>query len=247
MTEAARVINPHISVDCVIFGFSRNTLKVLLINRTYHDEKGREASDLKLPGDFISRDEDIDQAASRTLTELTGLRDLFLRQFAVFGHPDRISAKIDRDWLQETTGMEIHRVVTTAYYALIDISESKSEYAVKNNAVWVPVEEVPMLAFDHREIIVKGLEHLRDALRNEPIGFELLPEQFTIRELQTLYEAILGCRFDNRNFRKKILRAKHLVRMKEKQTGVPHKPAFFYRFDRSVYEKNRTESMGFNF
>lgn len=247
MSETARIINPHISVDCVIFGFSRNALKVLLIHRTYTDESGRKNSDLKLPGDFISRNEDLEMAAGRTLTELTGLRNIFLRQFAVFGNPDRISRATDRKWLEQTTGLEIHRVVTTAYYALIDISESKSEHAVKNNATWVPVDQVPQLAFDHGEIVTKGLEHLRNALRNEPIGFELLPEKFTIRELQALYEAILGCCFDNRNFRKKILRAKHLVQLQEKQIGVPHKPAYFYRFDRDEYEKNRTESMGFNF
>jgi 8-oxo-dGTP diphosphatase len=247
MTEIPRVINPHISVDCVIFGFSKNQLKVLLIERQYRDGNGNSTSDLKLPGDFISRNEDLDMAATRTLKELTGLENIFLKQFAVFGNPERISNRIDRAWLKQTTGMEIHRVVTTAYYALIDISESKSESAIKNNASWIRVDRVPDLAFDHLEIIKKGLDHLRNALRNEPIGFELLPGRFTIRELQTLYEAILDCKFDNRNFRKKILKAKHLVQLQEKQVGVPHKPAYYYRFDKAVYEKNKTESLGFNF
>jgi 8-oxo-dGTP diphosphatase len=247
MNTAVRTINPHISVDCVIFGFSTNQLKILLIEREYTDEKGNRARDHKLPGDFITTDEDLEMAANRTLEELTGLRNIYLRQFAVFGHPERISRKIDMDWLAETTGMHIRRVVTTAYFALINISVSNTEFAIKNNASWIGVNHIPELAFDHREIIEKGLDHLQNALRNEPIGFELLPEKFTIRELQTLYEAILNCTLDNRNFRKKILKASHLVQMDEKQAGVAHKPAYFYRFDRNIYEQNRKESLGFNF
>jgi 8-oxo-dGTP diphosphatase len=247
MNPVARTINPHISVDCVIFGFSTNQLKVLLIEREYSDETGARSRDLKLPGDFISNHEDLENAASRTLKELTGLQDIFLQQFAVFGRPDRISRKIDMDWLAETTGLEIHRVVTTAYYALINISESKREFAIKNNATWIDVDRIPMLAFDHREIIEKGLLHLQDALRNEPIGFELLPEKFTIRELQTLYEVILNCNLDNRNFRKKILKSRYLVQLDEKQAGVAHKPAHFYQFNKDIYEKTRRDSLGFNF
>ena len=247
MDNAVRTINPHISVDCVIFGFSTHQLKILLIEREYTDEQGNRARDHKLPGDFITTDEDLELAANRTLEELTGLRNIYLQQFSVFGHPARISRRIDTDWLKETTGMEIRRVVTTAYYALINISESNSDFAIKNNASWIEVNHIPELAFDHRRIIEKGLNHLQNALRNEPIGFELLPEKFTIRELQTLYEVILNCKLDNRNFRKKILKARHLVQLDEKQAGVAHKPAHFYRFDRTVYEQNRTESLGFNF
>jgi 8-oxo-dGTP diphosphatase len=247
MGTAFRTINPHISVDCVIFGFSTSQLKVLLIEREYTDEQGNRSADLKLPGDFITTREDLDMAASRTLEELTGLQNIFLRQFAVFGHPGRISRKIDMDWLVETTGMAIQRVVTTAYFALINISESNSDFAIKNNASWIDVNRIPVLAFDHREIIEKGLVHLQNTLRNEPIGFELLPEKFTIRQLQTLYEVILNCSLDNRNFRKKILKARYLVQLDEKQAGVAHKPAHFYLFDKSIYERNKTESLGFNF
>ena len=109
------------------------------------------------------------------------------------------------------------------------------------------INQVPRLAFDHQEIMSKGLNHLQDALRNEPIGFELLPEKFTIRELQTLYEVILNCRLDNRNFRKKILKAKYLVQLNEKQAGVAHKPAYFYGFDKNIYDNNKKNSLGFNF
>lgn len=247
MQNAARSLNPQISVDCVVFGFSTNQLKVLLIEREYSDEHNHRSKDHKLPGDFIVTLEDLDRAAHRILEELTGLHHIYLRQFAVFGRPDRVAGSADRRWFEETTGMEIHRVVTSAYFALINISETNHDFAIKNNASWIGVNQLHGLAFDHREIIEKGLEHLRNALRNEPIGFELLPERFTIRELQTLYEVILDCKLDNRNFRKKILKTKYLTQLDEKQAGVAHKPAHFYRFDRQIYEKHRKESLGFNF
>jgi len=246
MNVASRVINPQISVDCVIFGFSKNQLKVLLIKRDYQDGD-RRAEDFKLPGDFITRMEDLDKAASRTLEELTGLKNIYLKQFAVFGKPDRISRTVDLDWLYETTGMKIHRVVTTAYFALINISESNKDFAIKNNASWMDVCKIPVLAFDHSEIVARGLAHLQASLRNEPIGFELLPEKFTIRKLQRLYEVILNVELDNRNFRKKILKSNYLIQLEEKQEGVAHKPAYYYRFDRRKYEKYKKESLGFNF
>lgn len=247
MERTPREINPHISVDCVIFGFSKNRLKVLLIERKYRNERGIATTDFKLPGDFIAPEEDLDQAAIRTLEELTGLKNIFLKQFGVFGHPDRIKKPIDLQWLRATTGLEINRVVTAAYYALINISESNRESAMINHASWLELDQVRDLAFDHEEIIREGLSHLQHTLRFEPIGFELLPERFTIRELQSLYEGILECRLDNRNFRKKILRSDYLVQLKEKQQGVAHKPAHFYQFDRNIYESNRSENYTFNF
>ncbi len=247
MQNVVRTINPHISVDCVIFGFSTSQLKVLLIQRDYSNENGAPAQDLKLPGDFITTREDLDLAAARTLNELTGLQNIFLKPFALFGNPDRIYKEEDLNWFKETTGNNIQRVVTSAYFALINISESDLDYALKNKASWIDVNQVPQLAFDHQDIIKTGLRHLQDALRNEPIGFELLPEKFTIRKLQTLYEVILNCKLDNRNFRKKILKTKYLVQLDEKQAGVAHKPAYYYRFDKSKYDKHRKDSLGFNF
>lgn len=247
MNQSGRNINPHISVDCVIFGFSTNQLKVLLIRRTFRESSGKQINDHKLPGDFITLNEDLDLAASRTLEELTGLKDIFLQQFAFLGKPDRISIPMDIEWLNATTGHKIQRVLTAAYYSLINISDTNKEFAIKNNATWIDVKHIPKLAFDHGSIISRGLAHLQLALRNEPIGFELLPEKFTIRELQTLYEVILDCTLDNRNFRKKILKSKYLVQLEEKQSGVAHKPAYYYRFDRNIYEKYKKESLGFNF
>ena len=247
MNSSARAINPHISVDCVIFGFSTNQLKVLLIERELTDETGIEVKDHKLPGDLISISEDLDVAATRTLEELTGLQNIFLQQFAFLGQSNRISRKTDMDWLSETTGLNIHRVVTAAYYALINISDSNTGFAIKNNASWIDINNIPLLAFDHSEIISKGLNQLRKALRNDPIGFELLPEKFTIRELQSLYEVILDGELDNRNFRKKILKSSYLIQLDEKQSGVAHKPAYYYRFDRNIYEKIKKDNIGFNF
>jgi len=247
MTKPVRDIHPSISVDCVIFGFSSYQLKVLLIERNYTDRSGIEFRDHKLPGDFITFDEDLEQAAYRTLEELTGLKDIFLKQFAMFGKADRISNHLDMDWLLDTTGQEIHRVVTAAYYSLINIDDADSDFALNNNASWIDVKRIPKLAFDHKAIIDRGLKHLQLSLRNEPIGFEMLPDKFTIRELQTLYEVILDSTLDNRNFRKKILKSKYLVQLDEKQSGVAHKPAYFYCFDREIYEENRKESLGFNF
>ena len=247
MNLPGRNINPHISVDCVIFGFSTNQLKVLLIERSYADSSGREINDHKLPGDFIAINEDPDQAASRILEELTGLKNIFLQQFALFGRPDRISNRVDLEWLNTTTGHQIQRVVTAAYYSLINISDTNSDFAIKNNASWIDVKQVPDLAFDHGSIITSGLAHLQLTLRSEPIGFELLPEKFTIRDVQTLYEVILDCTLDNRNFRKKILKSTYMVQLEEKQSGVAHKPAYYYRFNRNIYEKHKKESLGFDF
>jgi len=246
MDPTGRNINPHISVDCVIFGFSTNQLKVLLLEREFSTESGKQINDHKLPGDFIAINEDLDLAASRTLKELTGLKDIYLQQFAFFGHPYRISRPRDIAWLNATTGHQIQRVVTAAYYSLINITDTNSESAIMNKARWMDVKQVPALAFDHGSIISTGLAHLQHTLRNEPIGFELLPEKFTIRELQTLYEVILDCRLDNRNFRKKILKSKYIIQLEEKQSGVAHKPAYYYRFDRGVYEEHKNESLGIN-
>jgi len=241
------MINPHISVDCVIFGFDGQHLKVLLIERQNIDSSSGEGMDFKLPGDFIDADEDLQSAAVRTLSELTGLNNIFLKPFGTFGRPDRISKEKDLRWLRATTGIHIERVVTSAYYSLIRLDKTKKEHAIKNSAHWFNIEDKPALAFDHDEILEFALEVLRKELRFEPIGFELLPSKFTIRQTQLVYEAILGIKLDNRNFRKKLLKAKYLIELDEKQQGVAHKPARYYRFDKMIYERSKTEFLGFNF
>jgi hypothetical protein len=242
-------LNPHISIDCVIFGFDEKNLKVLLIKREIPDPGASHKSitDFKLPGDFITDEEDLETAASRVLLELTGLRNIFLKQLWVFGSPNRIAKERDFNWLRETTGLPIERVVTVAYYSLIKIGESQQELVNKSNAIWTKLSDINELAFDHYEILQRALKTLRKRLQNEPIGFELLPHTFTIRQLQNLYETILGRELDNRNFRKKILKADYLVPTDDKETEVSHKPARLFMFDKVIYEKAVTRELGFQF
>jgi hypothetical protein len=242
-------LNPHISVDCVIFGFDGQNLKVLLIKRKFRNPEIPEKylTDFKLPGDFITDEEDLENAAIRILKELTGLTNIFLKQLSVFGSPNRINKEKDINWLRETTGLPIERVVTVAWYSLIKIGESQQELVSKNNAVWVKLDDIAELAFDHFEILQKGLKTLRTRLQSEPVGFELLPMKFTIRQLQNLYEIILGRELDNRNFRKKILKAEYLVPTIDKEKEVAHKPARLFMFDKEIYDKVEMRLMGFQF
>jgi 8-oxo-dGTP diphosphatase len=235
-------LNPHVSVDCVIFGFQAGKLKVLLIERERIPRSHLGGHKLKLPGSLISETEDLDISATRTLKELTGLDNIFLRQFGVFGFPGRLSPPDDLAWLRRTSGLMVDRVVTIAYFSLIKIHESNST----DKIIWHPVDDLPELIFDHNRIINKALEALRKEIRTEPLCFELLPKKFTIRQMQDLYEAVLGERLDNRNFRKKIRPMAFLIALPEKERAVNHKPAQLFRFDRKLYERHRKVVSGFD-
>lgn len=235
-------LNPHVSVDCVIFGFDAGKLKVLLIEREEVPGVPLQGHHLKLPGSLISESEELEVSAIRTLQELTGLNNIFLKQFGVFGSPDRLGPPEDLAWLNQTSGLKIDRVVTIAYYSLIKVSESN----ITSRTIWVPVKELPALIFDHNRIILTALDTLRREIRSEAIGFELLPKKFTIRQMQSLYEAVLGEAFDSRNFRKKIKPMAFLIPLPEKEKDVRHKPAQLFRFDKKLYEKHRKISSGFN-
>ncbi len=226
-------LNPHISVDCVIFGFSEGTLKVLLIER--EKEKGEQVGGhkLKLPGSLISQQEDLDTSAIRTLTELTGLKNIFMKQFSVFGDPGRLKPAEDLEWLRRTSGMKVDRVVTVAYYSLIKISDS----VITDRTIWHPVHNLPELIFDHNHIIKEALQNLRNEFRTQPLCFELLPKKFTLRQLQDIFESILNITLDSRNFRKKIRNLNYLTALQEKEKNVNHKPAKLYKFDTRRYEK----------
>lgn len=247
MSNPQHSFNPHLSVDCVVFGFDGSSLKVLLIEKKLSDSQGEMTHKYKLPGDLIIKMEDLNGAAERVLNDLTGLKNIYLKQFSVFGDPKRISDPEDIRWLEESSGVSISRVVTTAYYSLIRIDKSKEENAINNHASWHDVRELPLLAFDHASIIEEGVKSLQLAVRYEPICFELLPGKFTLRQTQTLYEAIFGIDLDNRNFRKKLLKAPYIEALDEKQSGVAHKPARFYKFNKSKYNKSRTEVLYYNF
>lgn len=235
MTE--NKVNPNVSVDCAIFSFDGNDLEVLLIERMAGDTH-MEDDLLALPGNLIYESENLDQAANRVLKELTGLSDIFLEQVYTFGDPSRITKQKDQDWLRKIRAHPEARVITVAYTSLVKKSNLKimpSSFA--KTALWVKTQEVPQLAFDHNDIFDKALDYLKHKIYTEPLGYELLPERFTLAQLQKLYEAILQDNFDKRNFRRKILRTNFIVPLDEKQTGVAHKPARLYRFDKNQFHQ----------
>jgi len=234
-------LNPHVSVDCVIFGFLAGKLNVLLIEREKVPKSHLGGHKLKLPGSLISETEDLDVSAIRTLKELTGLDNIFLKQFGVFGSPDRLSPREDLAWLCKTTGLKVERVVTIAYYSLIKIADTN----ITPKTIWHPVNDLPELIFDHNHIISRALEALRAEIRTKPLCFELLPKKFTIRQMQIIYEAVLGEKMDNRNFRKKIRPMEFMVPLPEKEREVNHKPARLYKFDKKLYEEHRRIVSGF--
>lgn len=237
---------PHISVDCVILGFDGTQIKVLLSEREILKEEDTEipSGRFKLPGDMIGNDESPLDAAYRVLNNYTGRDKLFLKQFEVFGRPGRIKSPNDLLWLERTTGMAIERVLTLAYVALVKIDQSEPE-DVDETLHWVSVKELPQLIFDHDEIIERAIEEVQRELRTEPVGFELLPKKFTIRQLQSLYEVIFEQELDSRNFRKKIRNLKYLVALDEKEVGVSHKPAQLYEFDNKLFDKYKKD-IGFS-
>jgi 8-oxo-dGTP diphosphatase len=232
----------HISVDCVILGFNGKMLHVLLTERELLQKEDPRipSGKFKLPGDMIGNDESPQDTAFRVLNNYTGRDKLFLKQFEVFGTPERIKSPNDLLWLQQTSGIEIIRVVTLAYVALVKIDQSEP-VDVTENLHWVPVDHLPHLIFDHDAIIKRAFQEVQRELRTEPIGFELLPKKFTIRQLQLLYEIVFERKLDSRNFRKKIRNLKYIVPLDEKETSVSHKPAQLFRFDSKLFNKHKKD------
>lgn len=219
--------HPAVTVDCVVFGFDSADLKLLLVRRNLRPFQGKWA----LPGGFVRLEESVEAAARRELSEETGLTQLYLEQLFTFG-------AVDRDPRE--------RVISVAYYALLKLSDHHLQAGTDAGAVsWFPVAKLPKLAFDHESIAEHGLQRLKAKVRYEPIGFELLPQKFTLGELQHLYETVIGQSLDKRNFRKKILGMKLLEPLAEYQQDVAHRAAQYYRFNRRRYELLKTR--GFNF
>lgn len=230
-------LNPNVSVDCVIFGFDGDRLKVLLIDRGQVISSNEKEKVYALPGNLIREDEDLDDAAGRVLFELTGLENIFLEQFGSFGNPNRLTKEHDLEWLKSIRAQPDARVITVAYYSLIKADQYEihaSSFA--QDAFWHDIDELPPLGFDHLEIIESALRELKFKSKYQPLGFELLPEKFTLGQLQKLYEAILGTDLDKRNFRRKIMKMAFLDPLSEKQIGVAHKPARYYTFDKEKYQ-----------
>lgn len=218
---------PAVTVDCVVFGLDEGELKVLLIQRDLEPFKGEWA----LPGGFVREGESLDDAARRELREEAGLGDVFLEQLYTFGGVDR-----------DPRG----RVVTVAYFALVNLADHPPHADTDaRDAAWFALSDVRKLAFDHDRILAAAVDRLRGKVRWQPIGFELLPRLFTLTQLQTLYETVLGRTLDKRNFRKKILGMGLLVETNEVQKDVAHRAARLYRFDEEKYRRMRKR--GFNF
>jgi 8-oxo-dGTP diphosphatase len=214
-----------LTVDCVVFCVEERELKLLLIKRGLAPFAGRWA----LPGGFVRVDETLDDAARRELAEEAGLADAFLEQLYTFG-------SVKRDPRE--------RVVSVAYYALVKPG-ALTAATDATDARWFALSDVPRLAFDHADILATALERLRGKITYQPIGFELLPPKFTLTQLQTLYEAVLGHEIDKRNFRKKVLSYDLLIPLKEKHQEGAHRPAQLFRFDPVKYE--RLKKKGFLF
>jgi 8-oxo-dGTP diphosphatase len=240
-------LNPNVSVDCVIFGFDLEKLNVLVIDRG--EIAIESASRLALPGNLIYNNENLDQAANRVLEELTGLTNIYLEQIGAFGDPNRICKEADKAWLQSIRAEPEARVITVAYFSLVkmeDYMPHASSFA--KNAEWVPVENITDLAFDHFDILQAAKFNLKQKIKIQPIGFNLLPEKFTLSQLHKLYESILDKDLDKRNFRRKIQKLDILTNLNEKQAGVPHKPSELYKFNEEKYQdltQNGYDNFGF--
>lgn len=224
---------PQLSLDCVIFGFHDGTLKVLLL-------KWKSFEYWSLPGGWIRQREDIDDAAIRILQERTGLDHIFLRQFYTFGKTERYDSQELADKLSYIIDPKawFERTISIGYYALVDyaaVFPNPDEFT--DECKWWDLEEVPELLFDHYEILKKALHSLRLELSYQPVGYNLLPEKFTMPEMMKMYEAILGRKIDPRNFQKKILHSGIVTKLDEVKRGVAHKSPYLYSFDRKKYQE----------
>ena len=208
----------HVAVDCIIFGFDQSELKLLIHKRRFEPAMGQ----WSLFGGFVQKDESLDAAANRILYELTGLDNIYMEELQTYG-------EIDRD--------PAGRVISLAYYALIPAKKYSEATNNQGGATWVSLDKLPLLIMDHNLMVKKGLRRLRRRASTQPLGFELLPREFTMPQLQALYEAIYQSTLDKRNFRKKIFSMDVLIKLDEKDMTSSRKGAFLYRFDKKKYKK----------
>lgn len=205
-----------LAVDCIIFGFQDDRLKLLLQKRDFEPYKGA----WSLVGGFVKENEAVDDTAKRVLTELTGLKDLYMQQVGAFGNLNRDPGE---------------RVISVAYYALINIDKYNKDLIDKHNAYWEDITNLPELYFDHNDMINKAHELLKQKVSREPIGFNLLPSLFTLNQLQTLHEAILGEEIDKRNFRKKVKDMPFIEKTNSIDKIGSRKGAYLYRYNDKAY------------
>jgi hypothetical protein len=210
----------YIGIDCIIFGFKNGKLSLLILKRNFEPSKGK----WSLMGGFLQKDESADDAAKRILCESTGLDDVYMEQVGAFG-------EIDRD--------PGERVVSIAYYALINIDDYDKELVQSHNAYWADINELPKLIFDHREMVDKARYQMKQKAAYKPIGFNLMPKLFTLTQLQTLYEAIYGESLDKRNFRKRVADMEFIEQTDEIDKSGSKRGARLYRINSDIYRKTR--------
>jgi ADP-ribose pyrophosphatase YjhB (NUDIX family) len=208
-----------VAVDCIIFGFDGNDIKLLLVQRGLKPEKGK----WSLMGGFLQPQESLDQAADRILKKLTGLEGVYMEQLYTFGDPLRDP---------------VERTLSVAYFALIDIHQYEKQLSADYHAEWFLLKKTPELIFDHKRMMEMAKKELRYKAALHPILFELLPAKFTIPQLQILYEGIYDTTFDNRNFSRKVLSTELLIKQKEKDKANSKKGAFYYKLDKRKYKAN---------
>ena len=208
-----------LSVDCIIFGFDDGKLKILIGRRNMDPGRG----EWSLYGGFVASEESVDDAASRTLYELTGMKNVYMRQVGAFGNVDRDPGE---------------RVVSIAYYALINVKDYDDELRREHGVEWVNIEEIPQMYSDHNEMVRKARKLMRQKMRTEPIGFRLLPELFTLTQLQRLYEAVNGEPLDKRNFRKRIKEMDFIEKTELIDKSSSKRGAHLYRFNKRVYNED---------
>ena len=215
-----------VAVDWIIFGFDNDELKILLIKRNFEPEKGK----WSLMGGFLQPNETATNAANRVLETLTGLQDVYLEQVHTYTDPNRDP---------------VERTVSITYYALIKIEDHNEELSKQHSAHWFSLKETPELIFDHQQMVNHAINRLRYKTSVQPIGFELLPEKFTMRQLQKLYETILNEEIDKRNFAKKINQMDVLIKLEEKDMSSSKKGSFLFQFDKDKYENMAKEGFSF--
>lgn len=227
-------VNPYVSVDCVVLGFDGTRLNALIVRQT--QEGGADSTgNFKLPGSLINNDENLDEAARRVLRQLTGLSGVGMLQFHAFGGPERLANPADAVWLRRFHNLshDIERIVTIAYLALVRIDSHLSGLAPGYEARWTPVDELPPLAFDHSEIVRAAVRDISLRATLDPtLLFSLLPRKFTAAQLRSVMESVLARRFDIKNFHKRIAQMPYVIPTQEREKGVAHRAARFFRFDK---------------
>lgn len=216
-----------LSVDCIIFGFDNEGLKILLIKRDFEPEKGK----WSLMGGFLKKEESLNDAATRVLNHYTGLQNIYMEQLYAF-------SEVDRD--------PVERTISVAYYALINIENHNTELIKNYHAEWFNIANMPKLIFDHDDMVAHAMRRLRYRTSTKPVGFELLPEKFTMRQLLELYEAILDKELDKRNFISKINSLDILVKLNEKDMLSSRKGSYLYMFDKEKYDAKLLNNFALN-